>query len=86
MDDLINVIKKDPQVRFKINDMLDKNSRLPYNYQSKIVYDTLNQNVILKKLINIIGTTIKDIEIELKMKIGRVEYLESRILKVDKYM
>ena len=41
MDDYINVFKEDPQVRFKINDMLDRYNRLPYNYQSKIGYDAL---------------------------------------------
>ena len=35
MDDFINVIKKDPKVRIKINDMLDRFMRLPYYYQSK---------------------------------------------------
>ena len=41
MDDFIKVIKNDPNVRVKINDMLDRCSRLPYNYQSKIGYVTL---------------------------------------------
>ena len=31
--------------------MLDRHNRLPYNYQSKIGYDSLIQNVILKELI-----------------------------------
>ena len=71
MDDFVNVIKKDLKVRIKINDMLSRYNRLPYNYQSKILYDTLIQNVILKDLINIMGTTITDLEIESKMKISR---------------
>ena len=62
----INVIKKDSKVRSKINDMLDSYNKLPYNYQSKKGYDTLIQNVILKNLINIMGTTIPDLGIELK--------------------
>ena len=74
----INVIKKDPKVRIRINDMLDRYKRLPYNYQSKIGYDTLIQNVILKGLINIMGTTITDLDIALKMKICRIKYLESK--------
>ena len=72
------VIKKDPQVRNKINIMLDTCIRLPYNYQSKIVYDTLIQKVFLKELINIMSTTITDLDIELKMKISRLNYLESK--------
>ena len=52
--------------------------RLPYNYQSKKGYDTLIQNIIPKELINIMGTTIFDLDIELKMKIGRMKYLESK--------
>ena len=33
MDDLIIVNKKDSQIRVKINKMLDKYNRLPYNCQ-----------------------------------------------------
>ena len=80
MDAFINVLEKDSQVRVKINDMLDRHNRLSYIYQSKIGYDTLIQNVILKELIIIIGTTITDLDIELKMKISRNKNLDSRIL------
>ena len=80
MNAFINVIKKDPQVRIKINDMLERYNRLPYNYQSKIGYDALIQIVFLKELINIMGATIKDLDIELKMKISRIKYLESNLL------
>ena len=76
MDDFINVIKKDPKVQSKINNMLDRYNRLPNKYQSKIGYDTLIQNVILKELINIMSTTITDLDIESKMKISRIKYLE----------
>ena len=78
MNDFINVIKKDPQVRKKINDMLDRHNRLPYKYHSKIGFDSLIQNVILKELINKVGTTMTNIHIELKIKISRLKYLESR--------
>ena len=60
MDAFINVIKKGPPIRIKINDMLDRYMRLPYNYRSKSRCDCLIQNVILKELINIMGTTITD--------------------------
>ena len=63
-NDFINVIRKDPQVRNELNDMLDRYNRLPYNYQSKIRYDSLIQNVILKELIKIMGSTITDLDIE----------------------
>ena len=76
-NDFVNVIRKDPKVRVKINDMSDRYKRLPYNYQSKIGCDTLIQNVILKELINIMGTTITDLDKELKMKISRIKYLEN---------
>ena len=66
MDDFINVIKKDPQVRNKMNNVLERYNRLPYNYKSKIGYDTLVQNIILKELINVMGTALTDIDIELK--------------------
>ena len=77
MNDFLNVIKKDPKVRNKINDMLDRYNILIYNYRSKLGYDSLIQNVILQELINIMGTTITGLDVELKMKISRIEYLES---------
>ena len=80
-DDFVNVIKKDAKVGNKRNDTLDRYNRLPYNYQSKIRYDTFIQNVILKELINIMDTTITEIDIELKMKISRIKYLESRLFE-----
>ena len=80
MDEFVNAIRKDPKVRNKINDMLDRYNRLPYKYQSKIGYDTLIQNVILKELIIIMGMTLTDLDIELKMKISRIKYSESKKL------
>ena len=80
MDDFINVIKRDPQIQIKIRDMLDKNKREPYNYQSKMEYDTSIQNVILKEAINLMGPTLVDIYVDLKMKISILECLESRFL------
>ena len=86
MDDfVINIIRKDPKVRIEKNDMLDRYNRLPYNYQSKIGYDTLSQNVILKEMINLLGTTIVDIDIELQLKIGRIKFLEDRICNFIQY-
>ena len=67
MDAYINVIKKDPKVQNKINDTLYRYMRLPYKYRSKIGYDTLIQNIILKEMINTLGATITDLDIELKM-------------------
>ena len=80
MDAFTNVIQKDPTVRNKINNMLDRFNRLPYNYQSKIGHYTLIQNVILEELINIMCTSITDLDIEFKMKISRIQYLESKLL------
>ena len=41
--------------------MLDRYNKLPYVYQSKIGYDTLIQNVILKGTIYIMGSTLTDL-------------------------
>ena len=54
-DDLINVIKKDAQIRIKFIDMLDGYNRLPCNYQLKIGCDSLIQNVVIKELIKKTG-------------------------------
>ena len=83
MDDFINVIKKDPQIGNKLYVMLDKYNRLPYKYRSKIGYDSLIQNVILKELINIMGTAITVMDTELKRKISRIEYLESKYYNIN---
>ena len=66
--------------------MLNRYYRLVCIYQSKLGYDSLIQIIILKELINIMGTTIADIDIEVKMKINRMDYLELRFLKNDEYM
>ena len=80
MDDFINAIEQDPQVRIKINDILNRYNRLPYNYQPKIGCDTLIQKGILKELMNIMAATITGLDKELKMKSSRIKYLESKLL------
>ena len=79
-DDFIKVIKRGPIVQIKIRDILDTYKRLYYNYQSKIGYGSLIQNVIIKKIINLMGNILIDFDMELKMKISRIEKLESRLL------
>ena len=80
MDTFINVIKKDPFVCMKINNMLDRYNRLSYDHKNEIAYDNLIQNIILKELINIMSVMIRDLDMELKLKISRIEYLENKIL------
>ena len=53
--------------------MLERYNRLPLKYQSKIEYDSLIQNVIHKELMNIMGSTITDLDIQLEMKISRIK-------------
>ena len=74
----MNVIKRDPKVQTKIKDMLQKINREPFNYQSKIGYDTLIQTVFREKMIKSMATTIVDIDEELKVKTSRIDYLESK--------
>ena len=81
MDAFINVIKKDPFVCMKINIMLDRYNRLTYDHKIEIAYDNLIQNIILKELISIMSVMIRDLDMELKMKISRIEYLENKRLK-----
>ena len=80
MEDFINVVKKDPFVCMKINNMLDRYNRLTYDYKIEIVYDNLIQNIILKELIYIMSIILSDLDIELKMKISRIKYLENKKL------
>ena len=46
--------------------MLDSYMSLPYDFRSRIGYNSLIQNVIFKELINIMAMTINDLDIELK--------------------
>ena len=80
MDKFIKVIEKDPQVQIKIKDVLDKYIRLPDSYQPKRGYDTLIQNVILKKIINLLSIIIVDTDIKLKVKVDRLKFIESILL------
>ena len=64
----ISVTKKDEKVQIKLKDILNNYSGyIPYIYQSKIGYGTLLHNVILKEMINLMGTAIVDIYKEIKM-------------------
>ena len=74
MEAFINVIRKYPFVCMKINIMLDRYNRLTYDHK---IFDILIQNIILKELINIMSIMISDLDMELKMKISRIKYLES---------
>ena len=76
-EDFIKVIKKDPFVCMKINNMLDRYNRLSYDHKIDIVYDNLIQNIVLKELKNIMSIMITDLDIELKMKNSRIKYLEN---------
>ena len=77
MEAFINVIKKDLFICNKINNMLDRYNRLTYYHKIEIAYDNLIQNIILKELINIISILISDLNMELKLKISRINYLEN---------
>ena len=66
MNDFVKVIKKHLRAQDKTNDSLDRYMTLPLEYQSKVGYDTLIQYVILKELINILATTITDLDVKFK--------------------
>ena len=68
MDNFIKTIKKDKKICDNINIMLDRYMSLPYEFRSRIGYNSLMQNVILKELINILSLIIVDLDIELKLK------------------
>ena len=73
----MNVIEKDPFVCMKIKNMLDRYNRLTYDQRNEIVNDNLIQNNILEELIIIISIMISDLDMELKIQISRIKYLES---------
>ena len=68
MDNFIKAIKKDKKICNNINIMLDRYMSLPYEFQSRIGYNSLIQKVILKELVNMLCLIIVDLDIELKLK------------------
>ena len=68
MDDFIKAIKKDPKICKNINIMLNRYMSLPYEFQSKIGYNSLIQNIILKELINVLSVLMIDLDTQLKIK------------------
>ena len=68
MDDFITAIKKDPKICKNINIMLNRYMSLPYEFQSKIGYNSLIRNIILKELINVLSVLIIDLDTQLKIK------------------
>ena len=66
MEVFIRAIKKDPKICNNINLMLDRYMSLPYEFRSKIGYNSLIQNVILKELINILSLIIIDLNKKIK--------------------
>ena len=78
MEVFMNVIKKDPFVCMKRNNMLDRYNRLPNDHKIEIVYDNLIQNIILNELLNRMSIMISDLDMESKMKISRIKYLENK--------
>ena len=77
MNAFIKVIKKDPFVCMKRNNMLDRCNRLTYDCKVEIVYDNLIQNIFLKEIVNIMSIMITVLDKEIEMKISRIKYLES---------
>ena len=72
MEASIKVIKKDPRVQNNIDIMLDRYLSLPYDFQLRIGYNSLIQNVILKELINLMTMTINDLDIELTILSNKI--------------
>ena len=68
MENFIKAIKKDERICNNINIMLDRYMSLPSEFRSRIGYNSLIQNVILKELINMLCLIIVDLDIELKIK------------------
>ena len=58
MDNFIKAIKKDPKICNNINIILDRYMSLPYEFRSRIGYNSLIQNVILKELIKILSLSL----------------------------
>ena len=80
MEAFLNVIKKDPFVCMKINNMLDRYNRLTYDHKIEVVYDNSIENIILEEVIIIMSIITSDLEMELKLKISRIKYLENKII------
>ena len=80
METFITVVERDPQIQVEIKDILDKYNKFSLIYHSKVGYENLIQKVILEELKHLMSIKILDIDIEIKVKISRLKYLESRLL------
>ena len=56
---------------------------LPYDFQSKIEYNSFLHKVFLKELINIMGTIITDLDVESEMKIIRIKQQLKQIFYIN---
>ena len=62
MDNFIKAVKKDPKICNNINIMLDRYMSPPCEFRSRIGYNSLIQNVILKELINMLSLIIAELD------------------------
>ena len=83
MENFLKAIKKDKRIRDNINIMLDRYMALPYEFRSRIGYNSLIQNVILKELINMLCLIIIDLDIEIKFK--KIIIIHISLLKIYIY-
>ena len=60
--------------------MIDRYNKLNYDHKIEIAYDNLIHNIILKEIINIMSIMITDLDMELKLKFSRINYLESNFI------
>ena len=79
MAEFIESIEKGSMVKHEKPQTIKKHNKEPYSPQSKLWENALTQNNVIEQAINIIGDTIEDMDVEIKRKEYRLEFLEKEI-------
>ena len=78
MTDFIEIIQKDFKTQDNISQIIDKYNNQSYATRSKLGQNALIQSSIYKEAINM-GDTINDMDIEIKQKDNKINFLEDKI-------
>ena len=83
MTDFIKIIKKYTKIQNDISNIVDK-----YNNQSYATKSILGKNALIQssnyiEVVNIMGDTINDMDVEIEQKDNKISFLENKIGVTD---
>ena len=75
--------KKDSKVQNEISKTIEKYNKESYSTQSKTGQSALIQSKVFEQAMNIMGDSIKDMDIEREDEDNKIEFLEDKIVIPD---